>query len=85
MPDGDILPDPDCLRRRDHNIGNNYLHPNPVHPEPIYMAGPDLVAAVIQQPGKIPEHSTGIQDRPFREAARDASRKTPWQSSDRPE
>jgi hypothetical protein len=55
MPDGDILPVRTVYDGVTHNIGNNYLHPNPIHPEPIYMAGPELVAAVIQQPGKIPE------------------------------
>jgi hypothetical protein len=54
IPDGDILPVRTVYDGVTHNIGNNYLHPNPVHPEPVYMAGPDLVAAVIQQPGKIP-------------------------------
>jgi hypothetical protein len=55
MPDGDTLPIRTVYDGQSQNIGNNYLHPNPVHPEPIYMAGPDLVAAVIQQPGKIPK------------------------------
>ena len=54
MPDGDVLPVRTVYDGVTHNIGNNYLHPNSVHPEPIYMAGPDLAAAVIQQPGKIP-------------------------------
>jgi hypothetical protein len=54
MPDGDVLPVRTVYDGVSHNIGNNYLHPNPAHPEPVYMAGPDLVAAVIQQPGKIP-------------------------------
>jgi len=55
IPDGDILPVRTVYDGQSHNIGNNYLHPNPVHPDPIYMAGPDLVAAVIQQPGKFPK------------------------------
>jgi hypothetical protein len=54
MPDGDILPIRTVYDGQSQNIGNNYLQPNPVHPEPVYIAGPDLVAAVIQQPGKIP-------------------------------
>ena len=54
MPAGDVLPVRTVYDGVSHNIGNNYLHPNPAHPEPVYMAGPDLVAAVIQQPGKIP-------------------------------
>ncbi len=55
LPDGDILPIRTVYNGQSHNIGNNYLRPNPVHPEPVYIAGPDLVAAVIQQPGKIPK------------------------------
>ncbi|HKH98312.1 MAG TPA: hypothetical protein VJ999_04325 [Candidatus Sulfotelmatobacter sp.] len=55
LPDGDILPIRTVYDGVTHNIGNNYLHPNPAHPEPVYMAGPDLVAAVVQQPGKIPK------------------------------
>ena len=55
VPDGDTLPVRTVYDGVTQNIGNNYLHPNPVHPDPVYMAGPDLVAAVIQQPGKIPE------------------------------
>jgi hypothetical protein len=55
VPDGDILPVRTVYDGVTQNIGNNYLHPNPVHSEPVYMAGPDLAAAVIQQPGKIPE------------------------------
>jgi hypothetical protein len=55
MPDGDVLPIRTVYDGQSQNIGNNYLHPNPVHPEPVYIAGPDLVAAVIQQPGKIPK------------------------------
>ncbi len=55
VPNGDILPIRTVYDGVTQNIGNNYLHPNPVHPESIYMAGPDLVAAVIQQPDKIPE------------------------------
>ena len=54
MPEGDILPVRTVYAGVTHNIGNNYLHPNPVHPEAVYVAGPDLVAAVIQQPGKVP-------------------------------
>ena len=54
VPDGDILPIRTVYDGVTHNIGNNYLHPNPVHPEPIYMGGPDLVASVIQQPDRIP-------------------------------
>jgi hypothetical protein len=54
MPDENILPVRTVYDGVSHNIGNNYLSPNPFHPEPIYVAGPDLVAAVIQQPGKIP-------------------------------
>jgi DNA polymerase type B, organellar and viral len=55
MPDGDILPIRTVYDGQSQNIGNNHLHPNPIHPEAIYMAGPDLVATVIQQPGKIPK------------------------------
>jgi hypothetical protein len=55
VPDGDILPVRTVYDGVTQNIGSNYLHPNPVHPDPVYMAGPDLVAAVIQQPDKIPE------------------------------
>jgi hypothetical protein len=55
VPDGDILPIRTVYDGQSQNIGNNYLNPNPVHPEPAYIAGPDLVAAVIQQPGKIPK------------------------------
>jgi hypothetical protein len=55
IPDGDILPVRTVYDGVSQNIGNNYLHPNPIQPEPVYMAGPDLVAAVIQQPGKIPK------------------------------
>jgi hypothetical protein len=55
VPDGDILPVRTVYDGVTQNIGNNYMHPNPVHPEPVYMTGPDLVAAVIQQPGRIPE------------------------------
>jgi len=54
IPDGDILPVRTVYAGVSQNIGNNYLSPNPVHPEPIYIAGPDLVAAIIQQPDKIP-------------------------------
>src|SRR5579872_3423414 len=54
MPDGDILPIRTVYDGVTQNIGNNYLHSNPNRPQPIYVAGPDLVAAVIQQPGKIP-------------------------------
>ena len=55
MPDGDILPVRTLYDGVSQNIGNNFLSPNPSHPEPVYIAGPDLVAAVIQQPGKIPK------------------------------
>ncbi len=55
MPCGDVLPIRTVYDGQSQNIGNNYMHPNPVHPEPVYIAGPDLVAAVIQQPGKIPK------------------------------
>ena len=54
VPDRDILPVRTVYDGVSHNIGNNYLSSNPSHPEAIYVAGPDLVAAVIQQPGKIP-------------------------------
>ncbi len=54
IPDGDILPVRTVYDGVSHNIGNNFLSPNPSHPEPVYVAGPDLVAAVIQQPWKIP-------------------------------
>lgn len=53
MPDGDILPVRTVYNGVTQNIGNNYLSANPFHPEPIYIAGPDLVAAVIQG-GKVP-------------------------------
>jgi hypothetical protein len=55
MPDGEILPIRTVYDGQSQNIGNNYLHPNPLHPEPIYKAGLDLVAAMIQHPGKIPK------------------------------
>jgi hypothetical protein len=55
MPDGDVLPVRTVYDGVTHNIGNNYLRPNPIYPEPIYMAGPEIVAAMIQQPGKIPK------------------------------
>src|SRR6266849_2538411 len=55
MPDDDIVPIRTVYDGQSQNIGNNYLHPNPVHPDSVYMAGPDLVAAVLQQPGKIPQ------------------------------
>ena len=54
LPDGDILPIRTVYDGVSQNIGNNYLHANPVHPESFYMAGPDLAAAVIQQPDRIP-------------------------------
>jgi len=54
IPDGDILPVRTVYDGVSHNIGNNFLHANPVHPEPVYMAGPDLAAAVLQRPDKIP-------------------------------
>jgi hypothetical protein len=55
LPDGDILPIRTVYDGQSQNIGNNYLYSNPVHPESVYIAGLDLVAAVIQQPGKIPK------------------------------
>jgi hypothetical protein len=55
IPDGDILPIRTVYNGVSHNIGSNYLHANPVHPEPIYIAGPDLVAAIIEQPSRIPQ------------------------------
>ena len=55
IPDGDILPVRTVYDGVTQNIGNNYLHANPIQPEPVYMAGPDLVAAVIEHPGKIPD------------------------------
>ncbi|PYU20220.1 MAG: hypothetical protein DMG30_21855, partial [Acidobacteria bacterium] len=55
MPDGDTLPIRTVYDGQSQNIGNNYLRPNPIHPEPVYMAGPDLVGAVIQQPDRIPK------------------------------
>jgi hypothetical protein len=55
MPDGDILPVRAVYDGVSQNIGNNFLHSNPTHPEPIYVAGPDLVAAMIHQPGKVPK------------------------------
>jgi hypothetical protein len=55
IPDGDILPIRTVYDGVSQNIGNNYLHPNPVHTDPVYIVGPDLVAAVIRQPGKIPK------------------------------
>ena len=54
IPDGDVLPIRTVYGGVSHNIGNNYLHKNPAHPQTIYMAGPDLVAAVLQQPDRIP-------------------------------
>jgi len=44
IPDGDVLPIRTVYDGISHNIGNNYLNANPVHPEAVYMAGPDLVA-----------------------------------------
>jgi hypothetical protein len=55
IPDGDVLPIRTVYGGISQNIGNNYLHPNPTHPEAVYMAGPDLVAAVLQQPDRIPK------------------------------
>jgi hypothetical protein len=55
LPDGDILPIRTVYGGISQNIGNNYLHPNPIHPEPVYIAGPDLVSAVIHQPDRIPK------------------------------
>ena len=54
MPDGDILPVRTVYDGVSQNIGNNHLSPNPFNPEPVYIAGPDLVAAVIQT-GKVPK------------------------------
>lgn len=54
IPDGDILPIRTVYDGVSENIGNSFLSPNSSHPEPLYMASADLVAAVIQQPGKIP-------------------------------
>src|SRR6516225_1719955 len=65
MPEGDILPVRTVYDGVTHNIGNNYLHPNPVHPEAVYVAGPDLVAAVIQQPGKVPHILQAFRIVPF--------------------
>jgi hypothetical protein len=53
MPDESILPVRTVYDGVTQNIGNNYLSPNPFNPEPVYIAGPDLVAAVIQG-GKVP-------------------------------
>ncbi len=50
MPDGDILPIRTVYAGVSHNIGNNFLYPNPNHSQAVYIAGPDLVAAVLQQP-----------------------------------
>jgi hypothetical protein len=55
MPDGDVLPVRTVYGGVSQNIGNNYLHPNPAHPQAVYMAGPDLVAAILQQPDRIPK------------------------------
>lgn len=55
IPDDDILPVRTVYSGVSQNIGNNYLRANPVHPQPIYMTGPDLVSAVIQQPNRIPQ------------------------------
>ena len=55
IPDGDVLPIRTVYGGVSHNIGNNYLHPNPFHPQPVYIAGPDLVAAIIQHPDRIPK------------------------------
>jgi hypothetical protein len=55
MPDGDVLPVRTVYDGVSQNIGNNFLYSNPIHPKPVYVAGPDLVAAVIQQPGKVPK------------------------------
>lgn len=54
IPAGDVLPVRTVYGGVSHNIGNNFLYPNPTHPQPVYMAGPDLVAAVLQQPNLIP-------------------------------
>jgi len=49
LPDEDILPVRTVYDGVTQNIGNNYLSANPSNPEPIYIAGLDLVAAVIQR------------------------------------
>ena len=54
VPDGDVLPVRTVYGGVSHNIGNNYLHANPGHPQAVYMAGPDLVAAILQQPDRLP-------------------------------
>ena len=54
MPDEDILPVRTVYDGVSQGIGNNYLSANPANPQPIYSAGPDLVAAVIQT-GKVPK------------------------------
>jgi hypothetical protein len=56
MPDDDILPVRTVYDGVTQNIGNNYLSANPANPKPVFMAGPDLVAAVIQSgTGKVPD------------------------------
>ena len=54
IPNGDVLPVRTVYGGVSQNIGNNYLHANPTHPQAVYMAGPDLVAAILEQPDRIP-------------------------------
>ena len=65
LPNDDVLPVRTVYDGVSQNIGNNYLNPNPVHPEPVYMAGPDLVAAIIQRPDRIPKIDKAFRIVPF--------------------
>jgi hypothetical protein len=50
-PDNDILPVRTVYEGVTQNIGNNYLKSD----SPIWFAGPDLVASVLQNGGKVPD------------------------------
>jgi len=52
--DSDILPVRTVYDGVTQNIGNNYLHPNPSDPQPLWFAGPDLIASVIRNDGRVP-------------------------------
>ena len=49
-PDNDILPVRTVYDGVTQNIGNNYLKSD----APIWFAGPDLVASILQNSGKVP-------------------------------
>jgi hypothetical protein len=50
-PDNDIFPVRTVYEGATHNIGNNYLKSD----TPIWFAGPDLVASILQTGGKVPD------------------------------